>query len=954
MFLLLSFTWIIAGITAEIPPAMHYRVKNSSLCLHIKPPGYQVYEWLFEKDIIVHSKNIKTKYKDKVYYNPKNGSLCITKLNETDSGTYSLSFINSNDERAIETHKLIVEETVPRPFIRSSPLHFNLSADPCNITVNCSVQGDWVCSVCDNNSCTISQRSLFSKVNITIFLHNRVIVCSGNNNVTKSNVSESMEGMCFGKSNPEPEVTLKLHIVILICIALCVSLCAFAVCVPKRLFQTECNQKQTSPARIIQSQPAEEQSNSVPRVSSSTSSQAWYENVDDALPCQTSSPNISPREELGSKREVDTVYNKNVILESPASTLFEGESVTLRCRHRTQREENAAFFRDGSLMAKNTVQVMSDGSSYSCRFGDEESELITLRTETKPKAQLRDIFPGGGNATLTCSVGPSSASGWRYFWYKKGKTSEPLKTQDVVFLTNDRISVSRGGVYWCRGGRGDPVYYTEYSDAVVTNRAVVTLQPKWPEIYSGEPITLTCEIEDGGDYEWEVCWRPPGSNTSQKSHLVPSSRSGKYQCVGRLKAKPKAQLRDIFPGGGNATLTCSVGPSSASGWRYFWSKKGNTSEPLKTQDVVFLTNDRISVSRGGVYWCRGGRGDPVYYTEYSDAVVTNRAVVTLRPNWPEMYSGERITLTCEIKDGGDSEWDYIWMTPGSKTPPTSDPKLTLTSQRGDYGCKGRLKDVEAPNPQHEIHTKVGDTVELSSGLSTEGVTQAQWIYEGLKIADDEAKEKGQRPTVIIILFVHEPITKEPIVNSSSTWHTSNASCTVVLECSAATTGHVTYQWTVGTETFNGFRLQHILRQQDEDTKFNCTISNVVSEMSTIKTVSCSNTTSEPQERGKTQFPAGTGFFSALIVGAGVCLLVAVIVGVAVCVYRHKQSQAGVDSNDLTVYADINDVAIGDPCSLYETIDNRGNTVPPGPNTVYDKIQLNRLRKESVSPYQDIS
>ncbi|XP_034086376.1 signaling lymphocytic activation molecule-like [Gymnodraco acuticeps] len=304
-----------------------------------------------------------------------------------------------------------------------------------------------------------------------------------------------------------------------------------------------------------------------------------------------------------------------------------------------------------------------------------------------------------------------------------------------------------------------------------------------------------------------------------------------------------------------------------------------------------------------------------------------------------------------------------------------------------------LHDVEASNPQHEIHTKVGDTVELSSGLSTKEVTKAEWNYEGLQIADDEgafknsqfdgrlefnpdnfsltlreltlkdsgkfsfnsAKKTGQRPTVTIILYVHEPITKEPIVNSSSTWHTSNASCTVLLECSAATTGHVTFQWTVGTETFNGFRLQHILRQQDEDTKFNCTISNVVSEMSTIKTVSCSNTTFETEERGKTPFPARTAFFSALIVGAGGCLLVAVIVGVAVCAYRHKQSQAGVDSNDLTVYADINDVAIGDkPCSLYETIDNRVNTVPPGPNTVYDKIQLNRLRNESVSPYQDIS
>ncbi|XP_010793202.1 signaling lymphocytic activation molecule isoform X2 [Notothenia coriiceps] len=304
-----------------------------------------------------------------------------------------------------------------------------------------------------------------------------------------------------------------------------------------------------------------------------------------------------------------------------------------------------------------------------------------------------------------------------------------------------------------------------------------------------------------------------------------------------------------------------------------------------------------------------------------------------------------------------------------------------------------LHDVEASNPQRAIHKKVGDTVELSSGFSTEGVTMADWKYDGLKIAGEDSalkntqfdgrlkfnpynlnltlegltlKDSGkysfistkgivQRPTVFITLHVHEPITKEPMVNSSSTWHTSNASCTVLMECSAATTGNVTYQWTVGTETFNGSRLQHIIRQQDEDTKFNCTISNVVSEMSTIKTVSCSNTTSQHPERGITTPFVETGFFFALIVGAGGSLLVAVIVGVAVCVYRHKQSQARIDSNDLTVYADINDVAIEDkPCSLYETIDNRGNKVPPGPNTVYDKIQLNRLRNESVSPYQDIS
>ncbi|KAI9522177.1 hypothetical protein NQZ68_038813 [Dissostichus eleginoides] len=108
------------------------------------------------------------------------------------------------------------------------------------------------------------------------------------------------------------------------------------------------------------------------------------------------------------------------------------------------------------------------------------------------------------------------------------------------------------------------------------------------------------------------------------------------------------------------------------------------------------------------------------------------------------------------------------------------------------GCFLHVSDVEASNPQREIHKKVGDTVELSSGLSTEGVTKTDWKYEGIKIADKEGvlkntkfdsrlefnpdnfsltlrgltlkdsgefrfvsvKETGQRPTVIITLYVH--------------------------------------------------------------------------------------------------------------------------------------------------------------------------------------------------------
>ncbi|XP_068584362.1 Fc receptor-like protein 5 isoform X2 [Cebidichthys violaceus] len=247
----------------------------------------------------------------------------------------------------------------------------------------------------------------------------------------------------------------------------------------------------------------------------------------------------------------------------------------------------------------------------------------------------------------------------------------------------------------------------------LTNRVVVTLKSNWPEIYSGETITLTCEIKYIGDSEWEYEWITPSSYRPRnpRGSMIRPSHSGDYWCKGRLKdetsytgwsdaftlkvsEQPKAQLRKDSPVEDTVTLTCSVGSSSSSsGWKYFWYRSKKTSEPLTTPDVTILSTEQIRVSGGGgVYWCRGGRGDPVYYTEYSDPVVTNRAVVTPQPDWPEIYSGEMITLTCEIKDGGDSEWEYEWRTPSSYTPRNSRGSMIRPSHSGDYWCKGRMKD----------------------------------------------------------------------------------------------------------------------------------------------------------------------------------------------------------------------------------------------------------------------
>ena len=80
----------------------------------------------------------------------------------------------------------------------------------------------------------------------------------------------------------------------------------------------------------------------------------------------------------------------------------------------------------------------------------------------QPKATLtaeQTVIPAGGSVSLNCSV--EDSSGWKYYWYHHNT----LIMEDAA----GPITVSEGGVYRCRAGRGDPVYYTDYSDALTLN-----------------------------------------------------------------------------------------------------------------------------------------------------------------------------------------------------------------------------------------------------------------------------------------------------------------------------------------------------------------------------------------------------------------------------------------------------------------------------------------------------
>ncbi|CAI5669356.1 unnamed protein product [Oreochromis niloticus] len=217
-----------------------------------------------------------------------------------------------------------------------------------------------------------------------------------------------------------------------------------------------------------------------------------------------------------------------------------------------------------------------------------------------------------------------------------------------------------------------------HGNTEVPSKPTVTLQPSWTQIYSGETVTVRCEIQGGEGAQWTYEWRAAKLNTPPTSNeyriTVTESDSGGYSCQGRrdyfftewsdiitltVSSKPKPTLsadNTTLPVGGSVTLTCSVNPSSSSsGWIYFWYRDNIL--------LNFSSSDgQLSVSQEGLYKCKGKRGNPAYYTHGSKEVQINktnkpRPVLTVSPSW--LSPGASVTLNCEVEHPS-AGWSFYW------------------------------------------------------------------------------------------------------------------------------------------------------------------------------------------------------------------------------------------------------------------------------------------------------
>ncbi|CAI5686284.1 unnamed protein product [Oreochromis niloticus] len=146
--------------------------------------------------------------------------------------------------------------------------------------------------------------------------------------------------------------------------------------------------------------------------------------------------------------------------------------------------------------------------------------------------------------------------------------------------------------------------------------AVLTIEPSWSSFFIGEFVTFKCDMKERKDTDWYYQIKKDGreflayrANKDSKLEIISTRHSAD---------KPRATLTaatTIIPVGGSVTLTCSV--QSSDGWKYEWFRRTQRTSEVQIRDQQ---NRDIRVSQGGIYRCRGTRGNPVYYTDKSDDV----------------------------------------------------------------------------------------------------------------------------------------------------------------------------------------------------------------------------------------------------------------------------------------------------------------------------------------------
>ncbi|XP_051552704.1 LOW QUALITY PROTEIN: uncharacterized protein LOC127440265 [Myxocyprinus asiaticus] len=457
---------------------------------------------------------------------------------------------------------------------------------------------------------------------------------------------------------------------------------------------------------------------------------------------------------------------KPVVRVNPDHHVFRGETVTLTCdiQRETHTEWRYSWIKDGHIYSSYTstpdlkirTDYESDSGKYRCRgekISDSQksdiSDAVTLTVSEIPKPVLTvnpktsQIFRGE-TVTLTCDVQMTEVTDWTYRLQCDG-----ADVQDV-YEKEFKITLMYSRKCWCYISRTSRPVGTSWSDEVSFTvierpKPVVRVNPDH-HVFRGETVTLTCDIQRETHTEWRYSWFKDGLDnpvSTERVYRITSdkSHSGKYRCRGERKqdsqrsdisdavtltvsdSKLNPELTSDTAGaaltGNTVTLICHM--TQTAGWDFYWYKHTQNSEKKKTETNSYRVHID-SVSDGGQYWCRAGRGEPVYYTNYSDALWVNvtaqRPSVSLiiSPSRSQHFSSHSLSLNCEDHNNSTG-WtvrrytDSERMKDCSSTGSTCKISSLKTSDTGVYWCQSQSGEN---SQQINITVHDGDVILESS------------------------------------------------------------------------------------------------------------------------------------------------------------------------------------------------------------------------------------------------
>ncbi|XP_052417373.1 netrin receptor unc-40-like isoform X1 [Carassius gibelio] len=274
-------------------------------------------------------------------------------------------------------------------------------------------------------------------------------------------------------------------------------------------------------------------------------------------------------------------------------------------------------------------------------------------------------------------------------------------------------------------------------------KAVLKVTPD-ERVFSGERVTLTCDIQGAGHIQWTYSWFKNGNTfypytttATEISFTTDVYSSGVYSCRGHTYSQRSSDISSavtltvsdssrssltvtpdspVFTGE-TVNLTCVIETRSYSdsysyrgwiwridqtyNWRYVWDKD---SVMLQTSGRYTVNRDTLTIrgvttSDQGQYWCRGQiRSVSSQWSSVSLSVKDSpRSSLTMTPDSP-VFTGETVNLKCVIES--HSNWRYEWYKDTDSVISQTSDRYTvnrdtltirgvITSDQGQYWCRGQ-------------------------------------------------------------------------------------------------------------------------------------------------------------------------------------------------------------------------------------------------------------------------